>query len=43
MSSYGISHHYLKWCEDNIPNGFGWWFKRTVPYVTEPHKDDRAL
>ena len=30
------------WCEDNILNGYGWWFKRTVPYVTEPHKDDRA-
>ena len=23
-------------------NGFGWWFKRQAPYITEPHKDDRA-
>ena len=43
MPSYGINHHYLKWCEDNIPNGFGWWFKRTQPYITDPHKDDRAF
>lgn len=42
MPSYGIGHGHLKWCEENITNGYGWWFKRTVPYVTEPHKDDRA-
>ena len=42
MQSHGINHGYLQWCEDNITNGYGWWFKRSVPYVTEPHKDDRA-
>ena len=42
MPSYGIGHGHLQWCENNILNGYGWWFKRTVPYVTEPHKDDRA-
>ena len=42
MPSYGIGHEHLQWCENNILNGYGWWFKRTVPYVTEPHKDDRA-
>ena len=42
MQSHGINHGYLQWCEDNITNGYGWWFKRSVHYVTEPHKDDRA-
>lgn len=42
MPSYGIGHGHLQWCENNILNGYGWWFKRTVPYVNEPHKDDRA-
>ena len=42
MPSYGIGHGHLQWCEDNITNGYGWWFKRVVPYVTEPHPDDKA-
>ena len=42
MASHSINHGHLMWCEDNITNGYGWWFKRTEPYITEPHKDDRA-
>ena len=42
MASHSINHGHLMWCEDNITNGYGWWFKREVPYVTEPHKDDIA-
>lgn len=42
MKSFGINHEYLAWCDRNMVNGFGWWFKRQAPYITEPHKDDRA-
>ena len=43
MPSFGISHSHLQWCEKNIKNGYGWWFKRAQPYITEPHQDDRAF
>jgi hypothetical protein len=42
MKSHGINHGHLMWCEENIKNGYGWWFKREAPYVTQPHEDDRA-
>ena len=42
MKSHGISHGHLMWCEDNIENGYGWWFKREETYVTQPHENDRA-
>lgn len=42
MTSHAISHNHLQWCEQNIKNGYGWWFSRVEPYVTQPHEDDRA-
>lgn len=42
MKSFGVNHSYLAWCDNNLSNGFGWWFKRSQPYVYQPHKDDRA-
>tara|TARA_Y100001937_G_C7057720_1_gene302210 strand:- start:630 stop:830 length:201 start_codon:yes stop_codon:yes gene_type:complete len=42
MPSYGINATHLNWCEVNSKNDYGWWFKRTTPYISEPHKDDRA-
>tara|TARA_B100001057_G_scaffold238134_1_gene238440 strand:+ start:751 stop:1008 length:258 start_codon:yes stop_codon:yes gene_type:complete len=43
MPSYGIGAEHIYWCEQNVTNPWGWWFKREEPYIVEPHKDDRAF
>ena len=41
--SHAINHGYLMWCEENMPDGYGWWFERSAPYIDQPNKNDRAF
>jgi hypothetical protein len=42
VHSHAISGRLMDWANKNLESEWGWWFKRSQPYIHQPSENDKA-